>query len=83
MVRPIQGRPKLIITSPLLETTMKLKELIRKLQRIERDFIRREDAEKSAVSIEAVNDNGEIYYETNFDLFVDDNNDIGLSPVSK
>lgn len=41
------------------------------------------DIEASEVALEAVDDTGEIYYENSFGLFLDDRNDIGLSPINK
>lgn len=41
------------------------------------------DVEASEVAIETIDDTGEIYYENSFDLFLDDRNDIGLSPINK
>lgn len=41
------------------------------------------DILESELSIEAITDEGDIYYEENFDFFIDGNNDIGLSPVNK
>lgn len=56
---------------------MELKNFIEQLQNLHNQVGNVE------VSIETVDDNGTIYYEENFDLFVDDNNEIGLSPINK
>lgn len=63
---------------------MKLKQLIKRLQDIEKDIVLvGGNPVDSDVRIEAMDDECDFYYETNFELSVDDNNDIGLSPVKK
>lgn len=63
---------------------MKLLQLIKRLENTVKDIkANGGDVEASEVAIEAVEDTGDIYYENSFDIFVDDNNDIGLSPVNK
>lgn len=63
---------------------MKLHKLIKQLQKIEKDILDSGgSAMSSNVSVEAIDDNGDVYYEDNFNMFIDDNNDIGLSPINK
>lgn len=41
------------------------------------------DPSKSDVMVEAWSDEARFYYESDFELYVDDNNDIGISPLNK
>lgn len=36
----------------------------------------------AGISIETIDDNGEIYFTEDFDIFFDDHGDIGLSPIN-
>ncbi len=61
---------------------MKLYMLLNALERRAREI--REaggDPTRSEIMIETIDDQGDFVYEKKFGLFVDDNNDIGLSPM--
>ncbi len=63
---------------------MKLLKLIKRLEDIAHNITESGgDVEASEVAIETVDDERMFYYENSFDLFVDDVNDVGLSPVNK
>lgn len=63
---------------------MKLNKFIALLEKTKQDIIKSGgNVTKTDIAVEAIDDNGHIYYESSFGVYIDDNCDIGLSPKNK